>query len=184
MERLFLPNERRYRDGLKHQNGTKTGSLHSKDAQSHMTPSLYQCFIVYKQSLISNKDTCQPLGVQDRNKVEIHPNDQEGVRLHVFRHFPPSANRQTRASLTFYCRSRVRTYTRSLYMWPALSPAFLYRATPSRVIGVGRVCALAARPPIRYERLCARMRRTLHGCGRWNSRLYRDILAPAGGTSG
>ena len=34
----------------------KQGSLHSKDAQSHMTPSLYLCFIVHRQSLIWDKD--------------------------------------------------------------------------------------------------------------------------------
>ena len=45
-----------YRDGLKHQKGRNKESLNSKVAQSHMTPSLYLCFIVYKQSLISNKD--------------------------------------------------------------------------------------------------------------------------------
>ena len=39
-----------YRDGLKHQKGRNKGSLHSKVAQSYMTPSLYLCFIVYKQS--------------------------------------------------------------------------------------------------------------------------------------
>ena len=33
-----------YRDGLKHQKGRNKGSLHSKDAQSYMTPSLYLCF--------------------------------------------------------------------------------------------------------------------------------------------
>ena len=45
-----------YRDGLKHQKGRNKGSLHSKVAQSYMTPSLYLCFIVFEQSLISNKD--------------------------------------------------------------------------------------------------------------------------------
>ena len=45
-----------YRDGLKHQKGRNKGSLHSKVAQSYMTPSLYLCFIFYKQSWISNKD--------------------------------------------------------------------------------------------------------------------------------
>ena len=44
--------KRGYRDGLKHQKGRNNGSLHSKDAQSYMTPSLYLCFIVHKQSLI------------------------------------------------------------------------------------------------------------------------------------
>ena len=34
-----------YRDGLKHQKGRNKGSLHSKDAQSYMTPSLYLCLI-------------------------------------------------------------------------------------------------------------------------------------------
>ena len=41
-----------YRDGLKHQKGRNKGSLHSKDAQSYMTPSLYLCSIFnfdYKQ---------------------------------------------------------------------------------------------------------------------------------------
>ena len=41
-----------YRDDLKHQKGRNKGSLHSKDSQSYRTPSLYLCFIVYKQSLI------------------------------------------------------------------------------------------------------------------------------------
>ena len=36
-----------YRDGLKHQKGRNKGSLHSKVAQSYITPSLYLCFIVY-----------------------------------------------------------------------------------------------------------------------------------------
>ena len=45
-----------YRDGLKYQKGRNKGSLHSKVAQSYMTPSLYLCFIVYKGSFISNKD--------------------------------------------------------------------------------------------------------------------------------
>ena len=35
-----------YRDGLKHQKGRNKGSLHSKDAQSYMTPSLYLCLIL------------------------------------------------------------------------------------------------------------------------------------------
>ena len=35
-----------YRDGLKHQKGRNKGSLHSKDAPSYMTPSLYLCLIV------------------------------------------------------------------------------------------------------------------------------------------
>ena len=48
--------KRGYRDGLKHQKGRNKGSLHSKVAQSYMTPSLYLCFIVFEQSLISNKD--------------------------------------------------------------------------------------------------------------------------------
>ena len=51
MEKSFLQNQRGYRDGLKHQKGRNKGSLHSKVAQSYMTPS-----IVYKQSLILNKD--------------------------------------------------------------------------------------------------------------------------------
>ena len=34
-----------YRDDLKHQKGRNKGSLHSKVAQSYMTPSLYLCFI-------------------------------------------------------------------------------------------------------------------------------------------
>ena len=34
-----------YRDGLKHQKGRNKGSLHSKVAQSYMTPSLYLCSI-------------------------------------------------------------------------------------------------------------------------------------------
>ena len=41
-----------YRDGLKHQKGRNKGSLHSKVAQSYMTPSLYLCSIfdfAYKQ---------------------------------------------------------------------------------------------------------------------------------------
>ena len=45
-----------YRDGLKHQKGRNKGSLRGKDAQGYMTQSLYLCFVVYKQSLISNKD--------------------------------------------------------------------------------------------------------------------------------
>ena len=39
-----------YRDGLKHQKGRNKGLLHSKDAQSYMTPSLYLCVIVHNQS--------------------------------------------------------------------------------------------------------------------------------------
>ena len=35
-----------YRDGLKHQKGRNKGSLHSKVAQSYMTPSLYLCSIL------------------------------------------------------------------------------------------------------------------------------------------
>ena len=38
--------KRGYRDGLKHQKGRNKGSLHSKDAQSYMTPSLYLCVIL------------------------------------------------------------------------------------------------------------------------------------------
>ena len=56
VEKSFLQNERGYRDDLKHQKGRNKGSLHSKVAQSYMTPSLYLCFIVFEQSLISNKD--------------------------------------------------------------------------------------------------------------------------------
>jgi hypothetical protein len=41
-----------YRDGLKHQKGRNKGSSHSKVAQSHMTPSLYLCFIVYYMQVI------------------------------------------------------------------------------------------------------------------------------------
>ena len=37
-----------YRDGLKHQKGRNKGSLHSKVAQSYMTPSLYPPFILKK----------------------------------------------------------------------------------------------------------------------------------------
>ena len=52
VEKSFLQNERGYRDGLKHQKGRNKGSLHSKVAQSYMTPSLYLCSIfnfAYKQ---------------------------------------------------------------------------------------------------------------------------------------
>ena len=48
MEKSFLQNEAGYRDGLKHQNGRNKGSLHSKDGQSYMTPSLYLCFFLAK----------------------------------------------------------------------------------------------------------------------------------------
>ena len=46
VEKSFLQNEGGYRDGLKHQKGRNKGSLHSKDAQSYMTPSLYLCLIL------------------------------------------------------------------------------------------------------------------------------------------
>ena len=44
----FFKMKRGYRDGLKHQKGRNKGSLHSKDAQSYMTPSLYLCLILIK----------------------------------------------------------------------------------------------------------------------------------------
>ena len=40
VEKSFLQNEGGYRDGLKHQKGRNKGSLHSKDTQSYMTPSI------------------------------------------------------------------------------------------------------------------------------------------------
>ena len=43
---LFFKMKGGYRDGLKHQKGRNKGLLHSKDAQSYMTPSLYLCLIL------------------------------------------------------------------------------------------------------------------------------------------
>ena len=45
MGKSFLQNEGGYRGDLWHQKGRNKGSLHSKDAQSYMTASLYLCFI-------------------------------------------------------------------------------------------------------------------------------------------
>ena len=47
----FFKMKRGYRDGVKHQKGRNKGSLHSKDAQSYMTPSLYLCLILIKQDI-------------------------------------------------------------------------------------------------------------------------------------
>ena len=48
----FFKMKRGYRDGLKHQKGRNKGSLHSKDAQSYMTPSLYICLILINKTKI------------------------------------------------------------------------------------------------------------------------------------
>ena len=48
-KKSFLQNEGGNRDGLKNQKVRNEGSLHSKDAQSCMTPSVYLCVIVHKR---------------------------------------------------------------------------------------------------------------------------------------
>ena len=59
VEKSFLQNEGGYRDGLKYQKGRNKGSLHSKDAPSYMTPSLYLCVIQVEKSFLQNERGCR-----------------------------------------------------------------------------------------------------------------------------
>ena len=95
-------------DGLKHQNGRNKGSLHSKVAQSYLTPSLYLCSI---SNFAYIRESVDSLYRDDTDEISRDPRTK---RLKTRRESLPRPSKHTSNSL------RAHIY---LYMFPKTSYA-------------------------------------------------------------